>query len=159
MFQSIQLSYFVCSCDLAKKRFIVFCARCAIIAQVRTFVCQLAIYAQDLRKILSPMRKIVLISPMCKICARLHLFPQCAIYAQDLSKIVLLSPMCNICTRLHAEICNIYFFPPMGNVWARLYFSPQCSRPSHHLCTKHHHPAGHKFSIFLFKLTGRTTYN
>ena len=59
---------------------------------------QCAIYEQDLCKIvfLSPMRNIVLISPMRKICTRLYLFPQCAIYVQNLHQIVLLSPMCNI---------------------------------------------------------------
>ena len=34
---------------------------------------------------------------MRKICARLYLFLQCAMYAQDLRKIVLLSPMCKDC--------------------------------------------------------------
>ena len=90
--------------------------------QVVHWMCQCAIYAQDLRKILSQcaiyvqdLHKIVLLSPMCKLCARfaqgytyfpnvqymckicgrLYLFPQCAIYAQDLHKIVLISPMCN----------------------------------------------------------------
>ena len=89
---------------------------------------QCAIYAQDLRKIvfLSPINA----QYMCKICARLYLFLQCAIYAQDctsfpnaqymckirlylfspMRKIVLLSSMCNICARLQAlleEICHI----------------------------------------------------
>ena len=36
------------------------------------------------------MHKILLISPMHKICTRLHFFPQCAIYTQDLCKIVLI---------------------------------------------------------------------
>ena len=65
------------------------------------------------------MRKIVLLSPMRNICARLYFFPDaqlcarmyffplCTIYAQDLRKIVLISSMRNIC--------------------ARLYFSPQCA--------------------------------
>ena len=101
-----------------------------------------------------------------KICARLYFFPQCTIYVQDLCKSILLSPMCNICTRLQVleEICHIshmshILLSPMGNICARLYFSPECARPSHHLCTKHHHSAGHKISIFLFRLTGQTTYN
>ena len=48
---------------------------------------------------------------MHKICARLYLFPQCAIYAQGLHKIVLISPMRNIRTRLQVlleEICVTY---------------------------------------------------
>ena len=80
------------------------------------------------------MRKIVLISTMCilistmcnictrfaqdctyfpnaqymrKICARLYLFPQCAIYVQDLHKIVLLSPMCNICARFVQDCTSL----------------------------------------------------
>ena len=72
---------------------------CAIFAQVRTFFCQFARFAQDS-------------------------LPN----AQYMCKIVLLSPMHNICTRL--------------------YFSPQCARPSHHLYTQHHHPAGHKISYY-----------
>ena len=46
------------------------------------------------------MRKIF--SPVHTICARLGkicLFPECAIYAQDLHKTVLISPMHNICGR------------------------------------------------------------
>ena len=62
------------------------------------FYAQCAIYVQD-------MRKIVLISPMCNICARLYFFPQCAMYVQDLRKIVLISPMRNICARL-AQDCT-----------------------------------------------------
>ena len=63
---------------------------------------QCTIYAQDLRKI-------VLLSPMRKICTRLQLLLQCTIYVQDctsfpdgqyMCKIVLLSPMHNICARL-----------------------------------------------------------
>ena len=98
-----------------------YCSLCIVF-----WMCQCTIYAQDSL----PMRKIVLISPMLNIwarfvqdctyfpntqymrkiciCARLYLFPQCAIYAQDLCKIVLISPMRNICTRL--------------------YFSPQCAK-------------------------------
>ena len=113
---------------------------------------QCAIYALDFRKIvpISPMRnnctrfaqdctyfpnvqymyKICTrfaqdctISPMRNICARLYLFPQCAIYAQYMRKIVLLSPMRNICARFY-----------------------------HHLCTKHHHSAGHKIFYFLIQI-------
>ena len=140
-------------------------------AQVAHWMCQCAIYAQDLRTILShcaiyaqdctysPMRNICArfaqdctsfpmrnirarfaqdctsfpnAQYMHKICARLYLFLQCAIYAQDLHKIVLLSPMRNICTRL--------------------YFSSQCTTSSHNLCTKHHHSAGHKIFYFLIQI-------
>ena len=85
---------------------IVFCATCATFAKVRTFFCQCAIYAQHLRKILSPMRN---------ICARLYFFPQCAIYAQDCTSftnaqymhkiVLLLSPM----RKIRTILC--YFFP------------------------------------------------
>ena len=127
-------------------------------------MCQCAIYAQDLHKIVLFLqcaiyeRKIVLTSSMynictrfaqdctsfsnaqymCKICARLYLFPQCArlylflqcaiyaqymrkicarlylflqcaINAQDLHKMVLISSMCNICTRSYLFFqCTIY---------------------------------------------------
>ena len=99
------------------------------------FFPQCAIYAQD--RTYSPCA--IYVQYMRKICAKLYFFPQCAIYAQDLHKIVLLFPIGNIC--------------------ARLYFSPQCATPSHHLRTKHHHSEGHTISIFVFKLTGQTTYN
>ena len=72
---------------------------------------------------------------MHKICARLYLFPQCAIYAQHLQKIVLLSPMCNICARF-AQDCTyfhnaqymrkIVLISPMCNICTRLYLFPQC---------------------------------
>ena len=58
--------------------------------------------------------KIVLLSPMCNICAK------------DLHKIVLISPMCNIFTRF-AQDCT--YFPNaqyMCKSCARLYFFPQC---------------------------------
>ena len=44
---------------------------------------------------------------MRKICARLYLFLQCTIYAQDLCKIVLISSMCNICARF-AQDCTSF---------------------------------------------------
>ena len=93
-------------------------------AQVGHWMCQCAIYVQDLHKIvvISPMRNIcarfaqdcayflnaqymrkictkLCLFPQCAIyaqdCARLYLFLQCAINAQDLRKIVLISPMRN----------------------------------------------------------------
>ena len=75
-------------------RLIVFCARCARLrfAQVRTFVCQCAIYAQDLRKILSLVRKIALFSPMCNICTR---------FVQDCTSLQSAQYMHKICARLH----------------------------------------------------------
>ena len=86
---------------------------------------------QDLHKIvlLSPMRKICTrfyLFPQCaicaqdlrKICARLYFFLECPIYAQDctsfsnaqdLHKILLISPMCKICSRLYFFLqCVIY---------------------------------------------------
>ena len=106
-------------------------SQCAIYAQDCTYFPKrnrCATFAQDCTYFLNAqyMRKIVLISSMRNICARLYLFPQCAISActrfaqdctsfsnaqymraQDLRKIVLISSMRNICTRL--------------------YFSPQCA--------------------------------
>ena len=76
-------------------------------AQVAHWMCQCATVAQ--------------------ICARLYLFPQCAIYAQDLPKIVLISPMRNICTRF-AQDCT--YFPNaqcMRKICARLYLFLQCA--------------------------------
>ena len=103
------------------------------------------------------MHKIVLISPMrnifarfaqdctyfpyfpnaqyvCKICARLYLFLQCAIYAQDLCKIVLISSMRNICARfaLTSPMRNIcarfsHNAEYMRKICARLYLFPQCA--------------------------------
>ena len=80
------------------------------------------------------MRKIVLLSLMRKICARLYFFLQCtiyvqdcisffqcAIYAQDLHKIVLTSSMHNICTRF----AKIVLILPMRNIYIRLYLFPQ----------------------------------
>ena len=37
----------------------------------------------------------------------------------------------------------------MHNICARLYFSPQWARRSHHICTQHHLSAGHKIFYFL----------
>ena len=128
-----------------------------------------------MRKILSPMCNTVYAQDLCKIV----LFSQCAIYAQDLRKIVLLSPICNI---LYAQDCTsfsnaqdshkIVLLSPMDNICARLYFSPQCAIYVQD-CT--YLPSVPdpltiyaqniiiqqviKFSIFLFKLTGQTTYN
>ena len=68
------------------------------------------------------------------ICARLYLFPQYAIYVQDLCKIVLISPMRNICTRF-AQDCT--YFPNaqyMRKICARLYFFLQCAIYAQDLC-------------------------
>ena len=129
-----------------KKRLIVFCARnlSAIFAQVRTLFCQCAIYAQDLRKIFSPVRNICArctYSPMRIMCARFAqdctYFPNAQYMArfaqdctyfpdvQDLRKITFHSSMCKMCARL-------YFFPLFD------LFSPTChfhvsvnSKPDH----------------------------
>ena len=121
---------------------------CKICTRLYSFL-QCAIYVQDCTY--SPMRKIVLISPMrnicarsvqdctyfsnaqymSKICARLYLFLQCAIYVQDLHKIVLISPMRNICARFVKDctyffnaqyMCKIVLICSMRNICARLYF-------------------------------------
>ena len=88
------------------------------------------------------MRKIVLITSMRNICARLYFSPQCAIFAQDcrhywekhvtiyvqdLRKIVLLSRMHNICA-IYAQDCT--YFPNvqyMRKICARLYLFLQCA--------------------------------
>ena len=44
---------------------------------------------------------------MHKICGRLYLFLQCAIYGKYLLKIVLISPMRNICTRF-VQDCSYF---------------------------------------------------
>ena len=90
-------------------------------AQLAHWMYQCAIYAQDLRKILSQcaiyaqdLRKIVVISPMHNICAR---------FAQD----VVISPMCNICARF-AQDCSYFFNAQyMRKICARLYLFPQCA--------------------------------
>ena len=91
-----------------------YCILCKL--RIDTSTC--TIYARFFHDV-QYMRKIVLLSPMrkicarfvqgctyffnaqymCKICARIYFILQCAIYAQDLHKIVLHSPVCNICTR------------------------------------------------------------
>ena len=62
-----------------------------------------------------------------KICTRLYLFPQCAIYVQDLCKIVLISPMHNICPRF-AQDCTYFLNAQyMHKICARLYLLLQCA--------------------------------
>ena len=86
--------------------------------------CTRKFYAQYLRKILSQcaiygedLGKIVLISPLHKICAKFYLFPQCAIHAQDCAcfpnaqymlKIVLVSQMRNICARFAQDCTSLH---------------------------------------------------
>ena len=97
--------------------------------------------AQYMRKIvlLSPMRKICArfvqdctyflnTQYMHKICARMYFILQYAIYAQDLHKIVLHSPVCNICTRFTQD-CT-YF----SNAQDCSYFSN--AQYMHKICTK-----------------------
>ena len=118
---------------------------CVSAQYMRKILSQCAIYAQDLHKIvllsqmcnicarlyLFPnaqyMRKIVLLSPMRNICARFAqdctYFPNVQLYVQDLRKIVLLSPMCNICARF-VQDCT--YFPNvqyMCKICARLYLT------------------------------------
>ena len=62
-----------------------------------------------------------------KICARVYLFPQCTIDAQDLHKIVLISPMRNICTRFAQDCTYFSNAQYMCKVCARLYLFPQCA--------------------------------
>ena len=97
------------------------------------------------------MRKICTrFSHIAQDCARLYFFPRCAIYAQDLRKIVLLSPMRKICTRLYlfpnvqymCKICTrLYLFLQcaiyaqyMCKICARLYLFPQCTIYAQDLC-------------------------
>ena len=77
---------------------------------------------------------------MCKICARLYLCPQCAIYAQDLRKIVSIS-QCAIhaqnCTYFpNAQyMCKIVLISTMGNIYAR--FAQDCTySPMRIICTR-----------------------
>ena len=87
---------------------------------------------------------------MHKICARLYLFLQCAIYARDLHKIVLFSLVSNICARF-AQDCTYLpnaqyvrkfaqdctYFPNaqyMRKICARLYLFLQCSIYNQYLC-------------------------
>ena len=128
---------------------------CVNVQYMRKILSQFAIYAQDLRKVvlLSPMRKICArlyffsnAQYMRKICASLYFFSQCTIYAQGLRKILLLSPMRNIYTRF-AQDCiyfpnaqymrKIVFISPMHNICAsfgKLYFFPQCAMYALGLC-------------------------
>ena len=92
----------------------------------------------------------------CRICAKLYLFAQCAIYVQDctyflnvqymcksfgkialdctsfsnaqyMCKIVLISPMRNICTRFAQDCTYFSNTQYMHKISARLYFFPQCT--------------------------------
>ena len=100
---------------------IVCCARCTLDVSM----CNICIgFAQDSLQ-------------MRNICARLYLFLQCAIYAQDLHKIVLISPMHNICARLYfflqwaifAEDCtNFSNVQYMRKIFIRLYLFLHCAR-------------------------------
>ena len=99
-------------------------------AQVAHWMCQCAIYAQHLHKILSQCARFAQdctyfpsAQYMRKICTRLYFFPQCAIYAQDLDKIIIISPMRNICARFARD----FTFSPMRNICARLYLFLQCA--------------------------------
>ena len=99
---------------------------------------QCAIYAQDLRKILSQCAIYAQDSiPIRKICVRLYFFPRCAIYAQDctsfsneqyMCKIVVISPMCNICARLAQDCTSFFNAQYMHKICARLYLFLQCAR-------------------------------
>ena len=64
---------------------------------------------------------------MRKICAGLYLFPQCAIYVQDLRKIVLLFPMRDICTYFSnvQYMRKIVLISSMHNICTR--FAQDCT--------------------------------
>ena len=64
---------------------------------------------------------------MSKICARLYLFLQCAIYAQDLCEIVLISPMHNICERFAQDCTDFSNAQYMRKICSRLYLFLQCA--------------------------------
>ena len=89
--------------------------------QVETVDCTSFSNAQDLCKI-------VLICPMCNICARLYLFPQCAIYAQYCTFFLNVQYMRKICARLYVLLF------PMRNICVRLYLFPQCAIYAQNLC-------------------------
>ena len=82
--------------------------------------------------ILRKMRKLLIgcvnAQYMRKICARLYLSPQCAIYVQDLRKIVLISPMRNICARFAQDCTYFSNAKYMHKICARLYLFLQCAR-------------------------------
>ena len=65
---------------------------------------------------------------MHKICARLYLFAQCAIYAQDCTYFLNVQYMRKICARLYVLIF------PMRNICVRLYLFPQCAIYAQNLC-------------------------
>ena len=92
------------------------------------------------------------ISPMRNICARLYLFPQCAIYAQDFTYF----PNAQDCT----SFSNAQY---MCKICARLYFFLQCAIYAQDFITIYAQniiiQQVIKLSIFLFKLTGQTTFN
>ena len=125
---------------------------CVIAQDLRKILSQCAIYLQDLRKIvlISPMRNICTrfvqdctyfpnahymhrlyffsnAQYMRKICGRLYLFLQCAIYAQDLREIVLISLMSNICTRFAQDCTSFPNAQYMCKTCARLYLFLQCA--------------------------------
>ena len=82
------------------------------------------------------LHKIVLLSPMHNICARLYFFPQCARFAQDCSyfsnaqymrKIVLIFSMRNICARFAQDCTSFSNAQYMRKICTRLYLFPQCT--------------------------------
>ena len=87
---------------------------------------------------------------MCNIYARFS--PQCAIYGQNLRKVVLLSPMRNICKRL-------YFFPQCAIYAQDCTSLPSVPCPLTIYALNIIIQQVIKVSIFLFELTGQTTYN
>ena len=89
---------------------------CARFAQDCTYFSN----AQDLRKIVLIFSNV---QYMCKIYARLYLFLQRAIYAQDRTNFSNAQYMCKI-------YAGLYFFPQcaiMRKICARLYLFPQCT--------------------------------
>ena len=117
---------------------------------------------------------------MHKVCTRLYFFPQCTIYVQDLHKIVLIFPMRTICARLYFSpqcaiyaqdcrhywkkyvtyhICHIYFFPLLAIYVQDCTSRPNAPGPLTIYAQNIVIQQVIKFSIFLFKLTGQTTYN
>ena len=71
------------------------------------------------------LHNIVLTYPMRNICARLYFFPQCAIYVQHLHKTVLPSPMRNICARSAQDCTSFSNVQYMHKICARLHFFRQ----------------------------------
>ena len=117
---------------------------CVNAQYMRKILSQCATFAQDCT--FSPMRNIVLISPMRNICARLYLFPQCAQdLTQDCTYFLNAQYMRNICARLYLfpqctiyakDLCKIVLISPMRNICAKLQALLEETCHISHICSK-----------------------